>query len=90
MRETIRAAVQALGDSQITPDEMAIKTGERQRNDTIRLAPSYSGGQNVAGDTLPPNSYTVDALAKFLGEVGSDGHAHDGFKNAFAVLELIS
>jgi hypothetical protein len=44
-RETITAAVTALADGKIKPSEMPIATGERQRKDVIRAAPSFVAGQ---------------------------------------------
>ena len=73
----------------ITAKELPIATGERQRTDAIRVAPGFDIGQKVAGDLLPPRSYTVQALAKFLGEVGSDDKATESFKATFGAMELI-
>jgi hypothetical protein len=82
--------VQALAEGKIAPKEMPIITGERQRNDAIRVAPSFVESQLLASQQLPTGAYTVEALAKFLGEVGSDGRPHAGFRAMFGALELLS
>ena len=38
---------------------------------------------------MPLGAYTIDGLAKFLGEVDDTGHATHGFKDTFGALELI-
>jgi hypothetical protein len=88
----ITSVLKALGSGQIKPEEMPIATGERQRTDKIRVAPGFSVGQSAASGALPPGAYTVDGLAKFLGEVKEDttGWATEAFKAAFGALELIS
>jgi hypothetical protein len=90
----ITATLDTLAAGRITAQELPIATGERQRTDAIRIAPGFSTvdrGQWKAGSLLPPNAYTTDALAKFLGEVNeSDGKATESFKATFGALELIN
>lgn len=58
------------------------------RKDLIRYAPGY-GPSPLAGN-VPSVPYTVDALARFLGEVKHRGEAHKGFHAMFGALELLS
>jgi hypothetical protein len=90
LHETITATVKALGEGRIKPEELPIKTLQGQRSDSIRIAPSFSVAKYRAGTELPLGSYTVDALAKFLGETDKRGEAHQAFRTTFAALELIS
>jgi hypothetical protein len=69
---------------------MPISIEQGQRSDAIRIAPSYIETKLLAGAQLPSGAYTVEALAKFLGEVGSDGRPHAGFRAMFGALELLS
>jgi len=87
LRETITATVKALGEGRIKPEELPIdpKTNKSQ----IRYAPGYSS--IPPAERIPSSPYTVDALAKFLGETKlSTGVAHEAFRTTFAALELIS
>jgi len=83
LRETITAAIQALGEGKIAPEEMPIppktNTGE------IRYAPSFSASV-VLAQRIPESRYTIDSLAKFLGEAKADGHAHDAFRITFGAF----
>jgi hypothetical protein len=83
LRETITSAVQALGAGKIKPEEMPVS--DDTRKNVIRYAPGF-GRSTAAGD----RPYTVDGLARFLGEVKSNGEAHEAFRAAFGALELIS
>ena len=53
----------------------------------IRWAPGFSSGSPATQTTS--HSYTIDGLAKFLGEVGSDDKATESFKATFGAMELI-
>jgi hypothetical protein len=84
LREVITATLEAYAAGKITLAEMPIdpKTNKTQ----IRYAPGFS---SVApGPSIPSRPYTVDGLAKFLGEVDDTGHATHAFKAAFAALEF--
>jgi hypothetical protein len=84
MRETIRAAVQALGEGKILADEMPI---DPKTNTTIiRYAPGF--GCAVAATAHYP--YTKESLAKFLGEVDGRHEPTIAFRTAFTSLELIT
>ncbi len=84
LRETITATIRALGEGKITPEEMPIDP--KTKTEYIRYAPGYTT-MSPAGAAHP---YTVEALAKFLGELDGRDEPHAAFKNAFASLELIS
>jgi hypothetical protein len=87
LRETITATVKALGEGRIKPEELPIDP--KTRKDLIRYAPGYGCWRPAAN--IPSHLYTIDSLAKFLGETRlSTGKAHDAFNTTFAALELIS
>ena len=62
-----------------------------QRTEKIRVAPGFATVDrelSAAGGILPHGAYTVDALAKFLGEIKEDsGAATESFKATFGALE---
>jgi hypothetical protein len=80
VREAIDAVIEALADGKIDPEEMPVSPDTRK--DLIRYTPSRPYG-NVP--------YTVDSLAKFLGQTrknkGKD-EATDGFRHMLAAREL--
>jgi len=87
LRETIQAAVKALGEGKITAEEMPIDPSTR--TDLIRYAPGF--GCSPPAAKVPQHPYTIDSLAKFLGETkASTGCAHEPFKAIFGALELIA
>jgi hypothetical protein len=86
LRETIQAAVKALGEGKITAEEMPIDP--KTNKSLIRYAPSFGCG--LPAVRIPQRRYTIDSLAKFLGETGKGDHAHDAFKATFGALELIA
>jgi hypothetical protein len=73
--------LQALGEGKITPEEMPVPPDTRK--DHIRYAPGFGGGPS-ADRVLP---YTVEALAKFLGEVQPNNAPRESFRAAFDALE---
>ena len=63
-------------------------TGERQRTDRIRVAPSYSTSES---DVLPLTAYTLTGLAAFLGFVKPKSQEPtSSFVAAFGAEELIA
>lgn len=67
---------------------MPFVTGERQRTDRIRVAPSYSTSES---DVLPLTAYTLTGLAAFLGFVKPKSQEPtSSFVAAFGAEELIA
>jgi hypothetical protein len=62
----------------------------RQRPTFLAVFLTPSTAMLLAGAQHPSGVYTVESLAKFLGEVGSDGRPHAGFRAMFGALELLS
>jgi hypothetical protein len=89
LREAIIATLETLAAGKITAKELPIATGQGKRTDTIRLAPGFDIERFPAGGILPPLAYTIDALARFLGETKERGEATESFKATFGALELI-
>ena len=85
IRETITAAVQALAEGKIKPTELPIAPHTKSQH--VRYAPSYSSTGAAPVDAHP---YTIEGLAKFLGEVDKRGEPRDTFKTVFGMLELLS
>jgi hypothetical protein len=85
LREAITATLETLAAGKITAKELPIPSDTRK--DFIKYAPGF---ERVApAPNVPYCSYTVDGLAKFLGEVDGADHASHDFKATFGALELI-
>ena len=85
LRETIIATLETLAAGKITAKELPIPDGAGKQH--IRYAPGFSFIAPAQQASFP--SYTIDALAKFLGEVDKAGHATHDFRDTFGALELI-
>jgi hypothetical protein len=86
----VATTLETLAAGRITASELPIATGQGKRADTIRVAPGFGVEKWTASGLLPSCAYTVDALAKFLGEVDErDGKATEAFKATFGALELM-
>lgn len=86
LRETITSTLTALAEGKIKPDEMSVPEDTNER--FIRYAPGFGTRADTGA-----RRYTVEALAKFLGEVRSDRgevRPRHEFVNAFNSLELMS
>ena len=93
-RETISAAVEALGAGRILAEEIALPKDVNDRY--MRYAPSFSAPvqPGCTGQQVDENKrkypYTIEALAKFLGMVRVNGAATENFTASFGALELIN
>jgi hypothetical protein len=93
LREAIAAGVKAHGAGKILSSEMPFVIGERQRTDLIRVAPKFTTpyASGTAPVPLPPQAYTIEGLAKFLGFVKTESQRpSNSFIAAFGAEELIA
>ena len=86
--ESVKAAVQALGEGRITAEEMPLELAEKARESYIRYAPSFVPGRPSVepGSTHP---YTAGSLATFLGILDSEDRAPEKLEAVLNALELI-
>jgi hypothetical protein len=85
LREAIIATLETLAAGKITAKELPIDP--KTNTSSVRYAPGYAS--IPPAERIPSQPYTIDGLAKFLGEVKDDGHAQDAFRATFGALELI-
>ena len=88
--QSVRAAVKWLGSLSARPASWPeAHRGERERSDTLRLAPSFRRG---SGGEMAPTAqvYTAQDLAEFLKRtVGADHKPQRGVLTALDALELL-